>query len=203
MNVTRLDPEHRYLDDAGAEWPSVTRILGTVPPYLGRFDQVPADRLEFKRQLGTAVHAAIALDVAGDLDPDSIDPAVLPYLDAWRRYCAESGFVPQHTEAVVWHESYHYAGTLDHLGTIGPGWWLIDTKTGSEADADLAGPQTAAYLEAARATLPNLPTVVKRASVHLRPDGTYRVTPHTSRRDWHVFLAALEIHRFIAARRHS
>lgn len=213
MKIRRIDPEHVYLDDEDHEWPGVTRILGGddpygkgrqkwegVPPWSTRFLHVPPDRLEYRRQLGTAAHAAIALDVAGELDPETVDPAVLPYLEGWRRYRRESGFVPRETEVVVWHEVYHYAGTFDHLGTIGPAWYLIDTKTGSDQDADLAGPQTAAYLEAAHAAM-SVPHTVKRASVHLKDDGIYRVVPHTSRRDWNVFLAALELFNFTKGRK--
>ena len=198
--VERFDPEHVYRDQDAHVWPSVTQILGAVPPWLGRFDHIPPDRLEYKRQLGSAVHQAIALDAEGDLDEGSVDPAVLPYLIAWRRYQAESGFVARWTERVIWSGRHGYAGTLDALGVLPDGRkLLVDAKTGSPVDAPLAGPQTAAYLEAAReAGLAGADGVVYRASVHLRDDETYRVMPHTSREDWSVFLAALQLFRFQA-----
>lgn len=201
MIVTRRDPEHVYADDSGAVLPGTTSVLETVTPWLGRFDAVPPDRLEFKRQLGAAVHAAIALEFADDLDESSLDPAVLPYLEARRRFCRESGFTPTLSESVVWHPRYRYAGTLDDFGHMPDHvWWLIDSKTIHESHADLSGPQTAAYLEALRAHNPQLPPIVKRASLHLRDDGTYRFVPHTNPRDFAVFLAALEIHNFNAQR---
>jgi hypothetical protein len=199
ITVRRIDPEHYYLDSEGRRWPSVTQILGSVPPWLGRFDHVPEERLNYKRDIGTAVHLAIALDAEGDLDEHSIAPELAGYLDAWRRYKAESGFVALWTEHVVWHPALGYTGTLDALGTTGGGMkkLLADAKTGSELDADLAGPQTAAYLEAARSMgLAGADGIVERCSVHLRDDGTYRVVPHRNRRDWNVFTAALELFNF-------
>lgn len=203
MIITRHDPQHVYLDETGRTWPGVTTILGSVPPWLGRFDAVPADRLEYKRLLGTAIHLAIALDAEGALDEGSVDLAVWPYLKAWRRFKAETGFVARWTEQVIWHPTYGFAGTLDALGAIGRRKVLADAKSGSDQDADLAGPQTAAYLEAARALgLAGAEGVVERCSVHLRDDETYRIVPHTNRRDWNVFLAALELHNFATNRRH-
>jgi hypothetical protein len=215
MSVRLHLPEHAYRDDAGATWPGVTSILGGsapdgrgrrawpgVPPWAGRFDAVPADTLEYKRQVGEAVHLATALDDRGQLDDETVADVVRPYLEAWRRYRREKSFTPTLIEQTVWHPQIGYAGTLDRMGTIGRVRWLVDIKTGSESDADLAGPQTAAYLEAARAMgHAEAQGIVDRGTVHLREDGAYRLVPHTNRRDWNAFLAALELMNFTLLRR--
>jgi hypothetical protein len=205
MSVQRIDPEHVYRSDDGRTWPGVTSILGAVPPWLGRFDKIPTDVLELKREIGTAVRLAIALDAEGALDEATVDPAVAAYLVAWRRFKAEASFAPRWVETTVWHPTFGFAGTLDGLGVFEgrrPRKVLLDVKTGSDQDADLAGPQTAAYLEAARVLgLAGAEGVVERCSVHLRDDGTYRVVPHTNRRDWQVFLAALELFNFALGRK--
>jgi hypothetical protein len=204
MLVTRFDPAHEYRDETGRIWPSVTGILGAVPPWLGRYDRIPPDVLEYKRQLGTAVHHATALDDQGLLDETTVCDAIVPYLEAWRRYRAESGFTPltDAIERVVWHEALGYAGALDRVGLLRSGRWLLpDVKSSDPSTGSDAGPQTAAYLEAYRSHGPLLPARIDRCSVHLQDDGTYRVVPHTNRRDFNVFCAALELFNFNAQRR--
>jgi hypothetical protein len=208
-----LDASHVYRDETGRVWPGVTTILGGskpdscgrrawpgVPPWLGRFDRIPADTLEYKRQLGSAVHHATALDDLGVLDEASLDEAVGVRLEGWRRYRAESGFTPLPgcIERIVWHPSIGFCGTLDRIGTLRGGTALIDVKTASASTGLDAGPQTAAYLSAARASMPEreLPARVVRGSVHLTDDGRGLYVPHTNGRDWNAFLAALELWNF-------
>jgi hypothetical protein len=205
--VLTLTDGHLHRDETGTVWPGVTSILGGdgrgwdgVPPWAHRFDRIAPEVLEAKRVLGNAVHVATAEDDQGRLD--LVQEEAIPYVKAWRTYRAESKFVPVHIECEVWHELFHYAGVLDRIGTVGKRTYLVDIKTGSEQDADLAGPQTAAYLEAARhlgligATVP-----VTRCSVHLRATGDYRVSIHANRRDWARFQAALELYTFCLERR--
>lgn len=199
MIVTFDAAAHSYTDEAGRRLPSVTQILGAAPPWLGRFDRIDPSVLEYKRALGSAAHHATALDDLGLLDEDSLDEALVPYLAAWRKYRAESGFVPTVIEHVVHHPTLGFAGTLDRIGFDGDRRAVcLDVKTADASTGRLAGPQTAAYLEAFRACTPDhgLPARVLRCSVHLGNDGRYVVVPHTNRRDWHAFLAALELWNF-------
>jgi hypothetical protein len=213
--LTRDDTTHTYRDDLSRVWPGVTSILGGstpdargrrvwpgVPPWAGRFDRIPADVLEYKRQLGTAVHAAIALDCAGTLDESSIAEVIAPYLAGWRRWRDETGFVASIAECLVYHATFGYCGTLDAIGTVRGGTILADWKTSDASTGLDAGAQTAAYLEAYRAMYPGvLPARVPRYSVHLTDDGKYHVVPHTNRRDFEAFKAALELFNFAALRR--
>lgn len=173
----------------GAIVPGVTSILRSA---LGNpFEGVPFDVLDRKRRLGVAVHRTTELDDLGRLDPASVHPEVEPYLRAWRRFRADTGFRPTAVERQLYHRTLGYAGTLDREGDAGPECWLPDIKSGEPtAQAEL---QTAGYAlirtsEGAR--------IDRRGSVWLRSDGTYRWLEYNRATDTADFLAALRVHRW-------
>ena len=200
MPVT-LDDAHVYHDDAGAVWPGVTSILGQVEPWRSRFVNIPEAVLEYKRQIGTAVHHATALDDMGLLDEDTVAPEIAGYLEAWRRCVAQNRLAFYHREQVVWHPLRRYAGTLDWMGESAWGHMLLDIKTGPATAGLQAGPQTWAYLKAAKANrIRGYTGYYRRASVHLSPDGRYQVVAHDNdEQDGQDFLDALN--QFTAAKR--
>lgn len=205
--VRLVEPGHRYVDDDGNVYPSVTTLLGSVPPWLGRFDHARAADVDYKRDLGEQIHRATQYFDEGMLDESSLDPAVQMGLQAWQRFRVDKHFEPLEIETLVWYPLYGYAGTLDRIGLAdtehGRGLVLGDIKTG---DGSMAGPQTAAYLEAwcamIKARLTPQPSwfspalAVDRWTIQLHDDGHYTLTPHRSRRDWRVFLAALELYTY-------
>lgn len=166
--------------------PSVTQILdGFVD-----LSFIPRDVLERKRQIGTAVHKAIELDTAGELDEDSIDESWGGYFMGWRKFRAESGFEVSSSEQQLYSQKYGFAGTCDLIGTLPKaGLALIDAKTTTMLYPTV-GPQTAAYAE-----LANCPKA-KRYALQLTPDGKYDLAPLTNRNDWSVFQAALILHNW-------
>ena len=185
---------HVYKWD-GRVVPSVTQILaaeGLVE--MGG----SAEKLAYARDLGTAVHVACELDAKGDLDEDSVAEVVRPYLAAYRRFCADTDFVPTLVEHRVYHEQLGYAGTSDLLGHIrkrrgrARQWVLPDIKSGFKRRA--TGPQTAAYWQA-------LPSVARleaqgchRYGLYLRDDGAYDFVLYDDPNDVHVFNAALQLY---------
>jgi len=188
---------------AGRVVPSVTQIL--APLY--DFASIPPGVLERKRQIGDAVHAAIALEAMGEeLDPESIDPEIVGYLDGWRSFVRERHYTPILSEAKVYHRALRYAGTLDGAGTLDAGGKdgrvtaLLDAKATYELHPAV-GPQTAAYLAAAHdcGLLPK--TVKARYALHLRPDGTYGLDQLSEASDFAVFQSALTLLNF--KRRHN
>lgn len=206
----QFDPaSHRYAVD-GAWVPSVTQTLQAVG-LASDFAHVPAEVLERKRAIGEAVHTACHYDDEGDLDEATVHPDVRPYLEGWRLFRREMGFVPLLLETRVYHPLYRYAGTLDRFGRLehqSGVYVLVDIKTG-DPEAAAAALQTAAYVEALRlarahpvlAALPD-DVAVERWSVQLRPDGTYRVRVYPVRehyRDFGVFCAALQVVWYRAA----
>lgn len=175
-------PTHTYQWN-GETVPSVTQILGQ----LTDLSMIPRDVLERKRQIGTWVHEAIELDLAGDLDESSIGDDWSGYFKGWRKFQAESGFVMLENEQKVYSPKYRYAGTLDLFGDLPKlGRSLIDTKC-TATIYPAVGPQTAAYAEA-RGT-----QKAKRFALQLKPNGTYNLHPCADRGDFGVFAAALTL----------
>ena len=190
MDELTFDEDRHEYRVRGVIVPSVTQVLAP----LSSFDGVPAQVLEAKRDLGQRVHLACQLHDEDDLDEASVEPDVAPYLEAYRRFLADTDARVVLNESRVYHPTYRYAGTLDRVFRIGEDRWLVDLKT-SFTTPRAAGPQTAAYLAALTTMLGNVrPT--RRAALRLRPDGTYRLDPLDRPDDWSAFLACLTLNRF-------
>lgn len=175
--------EYRFL---GAVVPGVTQVLQP----LVDFSRVSRDVLEAKRDLGSRVHYACQLADENDLDEDSVEADVEPYLAAWRLFLRESGAVVLQNEMRVFDPMLQFAGTLDNVLLLDGKKWLADKKTSISVPL-AAGPQTAAYARA----LGDL-SVTHRAAVRLRADGSYRFDALTDPDDWPAFLSCLTLHRF-------
>lgn len=177
--------------------PRVTAILEAVG--LGPDLRVVAPAvLEAARHRGSAVHALIEAAVYGYIEPELIDPALAPYLDAWLKFVAESGFQAIAAEVEVRHPVWSYCGHPDVIGWLLGKRFILDVKTG---DATGAQYQIAAYVQAWNAERPS-ETVVGGAVLHLREDGTYRwdeVTLPAAVTVWYaavmVYRAQQEVHR--------
>lgn len=164
---------HRYTR-AGFVVPSVTQILSMLTDFSGIRPEV----LEYKRNLGTQVHAATALDDKDDLG--FFDLAIDPYIKAWRKFKTDTDFVAISIEEIVYHKKWNYAGTLDRIGTIKGKEVLLDVKTGP-INLMVHGPQTAAYADACGFK-------GKRMIAQLLADGTYRVQECYNKMDMQAFL---------------
>ena len=105
---------HRYTLN-GERLASVTGILRAE----GFIDT--AFYTEYGRQRGSFVHLARHYDDAGELDEDTLDPVIVPYLEAWRRFKRESGFVVERSEVPMASSAYRYAGKPDCIGTFPSG----------------------------------------------------------------------------------
>lgn len=188
------DATHSYTL-GGVLLPSVTHILDDV---LQEYNGIDPDTLRRAQERGTAVHKACELHDLDDLDYESIDDMLAPYLGAYIRFL---GDVPGEIVAIekrVHSEKYGYAGTLDRI--FAPKRkkrrWLIDLKTPTQIRRTV-GPQTAAYEQAAREVgLLDQKERIERFALQLRDDGNYRLVPCESPADFSVFLSALTIHKF-------
>lgn len=100
---------HRYTLN-GRSLESVTQILQAE----GFIDTTFYD--DFSRERGALVHLACHYDDTKELDDDSLDEVIVPYVAAWRSFKAESGFIVERSEVPMASKAYLYAGTPDVIG---------------------------------------------------------------------------------------
>ncbi|MCY1166583.1 hypothetical protein D9M73_65260 [compost metagenome] len=189
---------HRYTVD-GVVLPSVTQILKPLYSFHG----VPAEVLEAKAALGTAVHRACELLDNDDLDQESeegkagLEP-IAGYLAGYVKFKAEVRPVVLENETKLFHPVHHYAGTIDRRYTVNRDLWDIDLKS-TVAMSPVVGLQTAAYSELFRANGDRRRP--RRGALQLFPDGKYKLWEFTEPSDLAVFLSLLNVYRF--KERHS
>ena len=107
----RFDPEKHEYWIGDTLVPSVTQVLhaaGFLPDY-SRLDP-------FYRERGAAAHAAIHLEILGQLDDESLDENTGPYVDRFRRWADSVNFKPLFAEGPLFDPIYGYAGTPDAFG---------------------------------------------------------------------------------------
>lgn len=140
MTEIRFDEAaHKYYV-GDREIPGVSFLMEHmgVKPGLFRLDPFYAIR-------GRYIHKACHLDMQGKLDDSTIDPQIMGYVDAWRKFRALTQAKMHSMETLVYSEDWQYCGTYDFLGWINDGatLTLLDIKSGAAARWQLA--QLAAY----------------------------------------------------------
>ena len=191
--MIEFDAETHTYTRNGIVVPSVTQIIAPLQDFSG----IDPEVLDRAAEFGTHVHEAIALELAGDLDRDSLDPALAPYVDAALQWIDEVNGNVIGFEEVVYSERYGFAGMKDLDIEIPVGRrcerTLADWKTGVVMPRSV-GPQLAGYEIASttRAT-----KYQARVCVELTANG-YRAH---RQRDYAlhktVFLACRIIHHYI------
>jgi hypothetical protein len=101
---------HVYTLPDGSHPPSITTILSAE----GFVDTSHYD--DWSRDRGSMVHLACHYDITGELDEDSLDDEIRPYLAAFRKFMAESGFKVEKSEVPAANLTYGYVGTPDLVG---------------------------------------------------------------------------------------
>jgi hypothetical protein len=183
-----FDPtEHTYT--VGTQ--RVPGVTATLAPLVD-YSMIPKAVLERAQQLGTAVHRMTELYDLDDLDEEGLSDELLPFLTAWRKFRAETGFVPELIEKRFHHPALRFAGTLDRTGLISGRRALVDIKKMLTL-GPVVGVQLAAYAELCRV---NGHEVQDRYGLGLRKDGTYRLVPFTDKGDWPVFLSLLTLRNY-------
>lgn len=178
---------HRYTL-AGRDLPSVTQVLASVG--IIDYSHLPPDVRSMALERGRAVHEAIALDLEGDLDEESISE-IAGYVQAARSARRELGVdvAIDGWEIRRYHGTFLYAGTIDLLA----GDVVVDWKT-NQAEYWVRF-QLAAYAALVCGPLP--PRRIERVCVELHDDGTYshfRFPGLEWDQDFETFLAALRVH---------
>lgn len=187
MSVLSFDePTHTYRF-GGQVVPGVTSILSP----LTDFSRVPPHVLQAAADFGKAVHRACELDDLGELDETTLDDALLPYLQAWRKFSAEHAVQWEQIERPVYHATMRYAGTPDRFGKVNGRPAVVDIKSTAQLYPSV-GPQLAAYANA----LQN--PYADRIAVQLKADGTYVAKPYKDPTDWPVFASLMTLRNWCA-----
>ena len=110
--------------------PSVSTILSVIDARglnewrVDKGREVSDAISEESRGVGSKGHALIErISNGGSIakpEWESLDERVRNGLRAWVRWRDQVGFIPKHTEMVVYSLKYGYAGTVDAIGTIRP-----------------------------------------------------------------------------------
>lgn len=172
----------------GKVLPSVTSILSMVSDY----GDISPEVLARKATLGHQVHESCQLLIENDLDEGWLAenlPEVVPYVDGFKKFCADLSPRFIRVEQRLHHARLHYAGTLDLVAEILSNDWLIDIKTTVEIKP-VAGLQTAAY----NAMLPK--PAKHRGVLQLKADGSYKLREFEDPSDWVVFQSLLNVHNW-------
>jgi len=190
-SALQFDADSHTYKLGGRVVPSVTQVLAMLRGDLSRINQ---DTLRAAGERGTAVHAAIELDVDGQLDEESCSTHTLACLAQWRRFKADSGLRVIACEKRVYHQQNGYAGTADIFGrdpiAKGATYRAIDVKTCAPHWTHAL--QLAAYVEAER----SMPGVAGnpwiRSCLYLSPDG-YRLVTYSDHDDFRAWNHALAL----------
>lgn len=186
--LTFDEETHTYRFE-GVVVPSVTQILKP----LSNFDAVPREVLSAASSFGTAVHKACELQDFGQLDISTVDDALLPYLEAWMRFCRDYKCMWEMVEGIVYNPSLRYAGTLDRFGIVAGRSTVVDIKSSAELYPSV-GPQLAAYKNA----LPKSNPTCIRMAVQLKGNGNYVAKTYTNKADWPMFAALVTVRNWCA-----
>lgn len=158
---------HEYFDEAGAWVPGVTEILRKV----GVLVPPPVRGMDYYFERGRKGHLALELFDLDNLDELTLDDQLKGYVNAWRKFKEETGFVVENIERIVFNKRLRYAGTLDRIGVLNGRRTVLDIKTGAVQKG------VALQVEGYREAL-NVEDWYRydRHGIHVRQDGTYRLT---------------------------
>jgi hypothetical protein len=179
---------HRYLLN-GNPVTSVTQILDAAGlSTAGKAFYRPEHALR-----GTAVHTACQYDDEGDLG--KCPEELLGYVNAWRKFRAETGFYPTHIELALASQTYQYAGMIDRVGILNDALTLVDLKSGAfQAWHAL---QLAGYWQLLTENMLalELPAISSALVVCVSADGSYKTHDVTKRLSQakNVFLSAVNV----------
>ena len=164
--------------------PRVTEVLRIAGLASGPLDEVALQR-------GTTVHLICRYHDEGRLDPGTVDPALVGYLDAWRLFWSR---MPRPTWISIEREydNLAYRGTPDRVCQLDGAYYILDLKTGHPA------PWHAIQLAAYASLVGGLSSGIefRRVAVYLQPDGQYQIKEYPQAEysaDLQVFHSALII----------
>lgn len=182
MQQMELDESSHTYTVSGRRVISVSRILaeaGIVDRTF--FTEKAAER-------GRIVHLLTETATPGNSFPPGTPPELKGYLQAWRIFLEQTEFQAEEVEQRHYSAVFDFAGRPDRVGLLYHEKTILDLKTGQGSPQPWWALQLAGY-----SILLGEKPRPRRASVLLRPDGTYRLNFYRNVRDEEVFLAALAV----------
>lgn len=170
----------------GKVLPSVSEILKPIVD----FSMVDPDVLEAAREFGQHVHLATHLFDTEQLEWSTLDPALVPYVEAWKQFIEDSGAVVIASEQPIVHQELGYAGMPDRVLSWKDRIVVPDLKATSVVPRSV-GPQTAGYAKAYQ-SMHGVKKEPERLCIHLKP-GKYTVHRRRELSDWSMFLSCLNV----------
>ena len=204
MQLHFKSEKHEYFIDKGdgvpIPVPSVTGIINEFINmgnfYISTFTgaRIPAEAMEKARNFGTAAHQMIALDIAGELDEDALDPRLLAVLKNWQQL---RGMIRPEiimSETPLYCSAHGYGAMPDIVCKIKGILSIIDNKTGLLGHC---AAQLAAYEVPVREKLKTRARF-DRYGLSLPKDGSgFRLVKYADRNDWGFFQARLFQYRYL------
>lgn len=147
---------------------------------------------DYHMDRGTQTHKTIELYLKGSLDEDTLDPILRPYLEGFKRFMADTGFVVHGGEVPMYDRTYKYAGTPDLWGMLNGKNTLLDIKTG--VPAAWHSVQLGAYWSMLDYN------ITQAGCLYLSDDGNYRLSEMLTGRELpiqsNLFTCALSNHNW-------
>lgn len=177
---------HKYIE-GGEVRRSVTQTLNDAG--LVCYDHIPEHILQRKAEIGIAAHLACWYYDEGDLDWDTVEDPVMPYVFGWVKFRKETNFKPRIIEhrGIGEMAGVRFGYTLDREGDLNGSDFLLEIKCTAAVEPSW-GPQTAAY-EQALFSIDHKRR--RRMAVHLRPNGTYSLVSLPDVQDYQIFRTVL------------
>lgn len=182
---------HTYrLKSDGKLIPGVSKILkscGLIP------SEIYKKHGQYFAVKGEVIHQTCALWLENDLDEDTLDESVKPYLGAFIFFLKTTRFKPASWEELVYNENLNYAGRYDIIGELNGKEVIIDIKTGHIPKT--TGLQLALYDMATRAHKTPI-TYRHRFALQLKEDQKFKLVEYQDINDYIVAESLVDVYHW-------
>lgn len=191
MSGFKFDEEKHLYSYNGIDVPGITYLLEKYD--LTGYSDIPPHILEPARILGSVVHKTTELFDNGTLKWSTVDPIVMPYIEAWINFRTTTSFKPVSIEPRLYSAKYGFAGTPDRAGELNGKMSAVEIKTTKDYHRAM-GVQTSAQKILLDENFGL--NIKKRYVIVLKENGTWYPENCKDYRDESVFLSCLAIEKW-------
>ena len=190
MNKLEFDTENHIYTLDGSIIPGYSQIVRDLG--LIDYSHVRQADLEWKAQVGKAVHTAIFLNNTEELDMDSLDETVTSYFNSWLRFVElyQPKILTQYSEKPICSFKWKYGVTPDIIAKVNNILTVLEIKTVSQMNPVIAL-QTEAQKIAIEETY-NI-KIKQRWGLQLIPGALPKLEPYTKASDFPNWLSAVNV----------